>query len=123
MPVASGGRRSAGPTLAFPADVAFARAFERGEIPPPAFHHVDHLRLAWAYLHESATIEAATARMQTALRRFAADAGAPAKYSDALTVRWVAAVAAARAAWPDADFDGLLRACPQLLDKGSIHAR
>jgi hypothetical protein len=102
---------------------AFARAFEEGAIAPAAFHHLDHLRLAWVYLEEEPTLAAATGRMQAALRPFATAAGAAAKYSDALTARWVAALAAARAARPDADFDELLRAYPRLVEKGLVDAR
>src|SRR5215475_14117762 len=96
--------------LPAPPALAFARAFERGEVAASAFHHVDHIRLACAYLTEGPSLAEATSRMQSALRRFAEAAGASAKYSDALTARWMARIAAARASCPGADVDGLLRA-------------
>jgi hypothetical protein len=99
-------------------DAEFARAFEAGQIPNTEFHHVDHLRLAWAYLGESLSVDAATDRMREAIRRFATSVGKPEKYSDAMTIFWMHAVAAARASMPaDADFEGMLRANPQLRDK------
>ena len=52
-------------------DSAFARAFERGEIPPADFHHASHLRLALAYLDECSSIEEATDRMAASIKRFA----------------------------------------------------
>jgi CDP-diacylglycerol--glycerol-3-phosphate 3-phosphatidyltransferase len=98
-------------------DAEFARAFEAGQIPHSAFHHVDHLRVAWVFLAESPGLDAATARMRAALQRFAAAAGHSEKYSDAVTIFWMERVAAARTAHGTADFAALLRACPHLLDK------
>jgi CDP-diacylglycerol--glycerol-3-phosphate 3-phosphatidyltransferase len=99
-------------------DAEFARAFETGQIANTDFHHVDHLRLAWAYLEESPSVEAAMDRMRAALQRFAASVGKPEKYSDPMTWFWMREVAAARATLePGVDFDGMLRANPQLRDK------
>ncbi len=74
-------------------DAAFARAFERGDIAPADFHHASHLRLALAYLVESASVEEAAERMTAALRRFAAAAGHPEKYHHTLTLFWMRMVA------------------------------
>ena len=98
-------------------DAEFARRFEAGEIPAGAFHHVDHLRVAWIYLAQSPSFAAAAARIRAGLQRFAASAGTPEKYSDDVTLFWMARVAAARASHGGADFASLLRACPRLLDK------
>ena len=99
-------------------DAEFARAFEAGQIPNADFHHVDHLRLAWAYLEESPSVDAAMDRMRAALRRFAASVGKPEKYSDPMTLFWMQEVAAARAALPPGvDFAAMIRANPQLRDK------
>lgn len=98
-------------------DTGFARAFERGDIAARDFHHVDHLRLAWVYLTEEPTVDDAAARIATALRRFAAAAGAPDKYSDTVTRYWVVELAACRQASGARDFQALLAACPHLLDK------
>jgi hypothetical protein len=110
-----------------PDDVAFVRAFERGEIAPADFHHASHLRLALAYLADSASEEEAAERMAAALRRFAAAAGHPEKYHHTITLFWMRMVArlldkelplayysrerlwsdAARAAWLDPDLQTL----------------
>ena len=85
-------------------DVELARAVERGEVPNEGFHHVDHLRVALVYLNESSTVEDAIHRMASSLRRFAAAAGKPEKYSQATTEFWIYQMAAARAAkeiYPD----------------------
>ncbi len=75
------------------ADQAFARACERGDIPGAEFHHVDHLRLALVYLSECQSLDAATDRMASTLRDFAARAGHPEKYHHTLTVFWMRKVA------------------------------
>jgi hypothetical protein len=103
-------------------DAEFARAFERGAIAPADFHHRSHLRLAWVYLAEAGSLADATARMAAALRRFAASAGHPEKYSDAVTAFWMAEMAAARAATPGVPFDALVGAHPRLLDARLPHA-
>lgn len=74
-------------------EAAFIAAFESGRIVPQDFHHADHLRLALAYLVDSASVPEATARMAAALRTFARDAGKAEKYHHTLTVVWVRLVA------------------------------
>ena len=101
-------------------DVALARALERCEVPPEGFPHASHLRIAWVYLNESASLDHAVERMAATLRRFAASVGRADKYSEPTTVFWMLQVAAARAAMPGADLDAVLRAYPRLLDKNLI---
>ena len=103
-------------------DVELTRALERGEIPGAGFPHASHLRVAWVYLHESASLDRAVDRMAETLRRFAVSVGKADKYSESTTVFWMLQVAAARAVMPDADLDGVLRAFPRLLDKHLIRA-
>lgn len=74
-------------------DAAFARAFERGDIAPADFRHVSHVRLALAYLDESASVDEAAERMASALRRFATRAGHPEKYHHTITLFWMHMVA------------------------------
>ena len=97
-------------------DVQLTRQIERGEAPPGGFPHAAHLRVAWVYLDESPSLDAAVARMGDTLRRFAASVGQPRKYSDAITAFWMLQLAAARAALPGAPLDDVLRAYPRLLD-------
>src|SRR5947207_14009837 len=103
-------------------DVELTRALERGEVPNAGFHHADHLRVAWVYLQESATVDAALTRMAGTLRRFAASAGKAEKYSDAITAFWMYQMAAVRAMMPAADCASVLRAYPRLLRKAVIAA-
>jgi hypothetical protein len=103
-------------------DRELVRALERCEVPNAGFHHADHLRVAWVYLQEAPTVDAALARMETTLRRFATAVGRAEKYSGAITAFWMYQLAAARAAQPDADFAAVLRAYPRLLDKDLINA-
>jgi hypothetical protein len=98
-------------------DVAMTRALERCDVPSGGFPHASHLRVAWVYLEESATVDAALARMAATLRRFATSVGHAEKYSDAITAFWMYQVAAARAMLPGAGIDEVLRAFPRLLDK------
>lgn len=98
-------------------DAEFARAFELGAIANADFHHRSHLRLAWVYLSESASTEAATERMAEELRRFATRAGKPEKYSDAVTEFWMRQLATVRNALPGSAFDEVMQAHPRLLDK------
>jgi len=98
-------------------DVELTRALERGQIPNEGFHHVDHLRVAWVYLAESATVDEAIRRMAGTLRGFAAAVGKPDKYSDPLTAFWMYQMAAARALMPGADCGAILARFPHLSDK------
>jgi len=77
-------------------DSAFARAFERGEIPPADFHHAAHLRLALAYLDECGSVEEATERMTASIKQFATAAGKADKYHHTLTVFWIRMLARLR---------------------------
>jgi hypothetical protein len=103
-------------------DRALTRALERGEVPNAGFPHASHLRVAWVYLDQSPTVDAALARMSTTLRAFAASAGRADKYSDAITAFWMYQMAAVRALMPDAGIDDVLRAYPRLLDKNLLLA-
>jgi hypothetical protein len=103
-------------------DVAAARALDRCELPNEGFHHALHLRVAWVYLTESASVDEAIERMGTTLRRFAASVGKAEKYSQATTEFWMRQVAAARAMMPGADIDAAIRAYPRLLDKNLLLA-
>ena len=102
-------------------DVALARAFERGEIANAGFHHAQHLQVAWVYLNEHPTVDAATAAIAETIRRFAVSVGKAEKFDMAVTIFWMHALAAARTAMPDATLDEILRARPDLLNKNRRH--
>ena len=99
-------------------DADFARAFERGGVPPAEFGHRAHLRVAWVYVNEGPSPEAALARMREAVQRFAAAAGASQKYHETITVLWMRLLEDARAGAPQGcAFEQLLERRPELGDK------
>jgi hypothetical protein len=98
-------------------DQAFARAFENGDVTPAQFDHRAHVRVAWVYLHESATPREALERMRDGIRRFAAAAGASQKYHETITVLWMRLLEAARARGASGELADVLVAHPELADK------
>lgn len=99
-------------------DEAFTRAFEAGTVTPDQFDHVAHLRVAWVYLREAGSADAALPRIREAIQRFAAAAGATQKYHETITVVWTRLLeeVGAHVARP-CELAELLRARPELADK------
>jgi hypothetical protein len=58
--------------------------FERGETPGDAFHHADHIRLAFAYLYEYPVLQALE-KFSRALKRFADARGKTQLYNETIT--------------------------------------
>jgi hypothetical protein len=54
------------------------------------------------------------------IREFAADAGAPGKYHETLTVAWARVIAHLATRSAELDFPGFLTAHPELQDRGLI---
>ncbi len=82
---------AAGPARAAPAppgltddDLAFARDFERCRVAGDAFHHEEHVRLAWICLRQAPLAEAAP-RFIRLLKAFAAHQGADRLYHETIT--------------------------------------
>ena len=76
------------------------------------FHHADHVRVAWLVLRRM-PYPAATEHFVGALQAFATAKGAPQKYDDALTRRYVARIhqrMRGESSWPE-----FARANPDLL--------
>jgi hypothetical protein len=65
-------------------DEEFARSFEDLTLPNSAFHHRDHVRLAWIYLRRHPALEA-LARFTAGLQRFATFHGHPGLYHETIT--------------------------------------
>ena len=65
-------------------DTEFIRSFEDGTLPGSAFHHRDHVRLAWLYLERYPALEALT-RFAEGLKRFAAAQGHAGLYHETIT--------------------------------------
>jgi hypothetical protein len=98
-------------------DEAFVAAFLHGALPPPQFHHRDHLRLAW-YLTRSQGVASATQTITTNIRAFATRHGQAGKYHDTMTRFWIRLVGHIVALHPEiSEFDAFLAAFPHLLDK------
>jgi hypothetical protein len=65
-------------------DDEFAEAFEALRLPPSAFRHVDHVRLAWIYLRRT-SLPAAMERYADRLKAFATHIGEPGLYHETIT--------------------------------------
>jgi len=65
-------------------DAEFITNFEDCSLPNSAFHHRDHVRLAWLYLRRHPPLEA-LARFADGLRRFATANGHPGLYHETIT--------------------------------------
>ena len=99
-------------------DEAFARAFEAGAVGPEQFDHAAHLRVAWVYLREAGSADAALPRIRAAIQRFAAAAGAAQKYHETITVVWMRLLADAGAQVErPCELEELVRQRPELADK------
>lgn len=74
-------------------DDEFVRAFESCELPPSAFHHSDHIRLARLYLDRFG-LDTATVQFIESLKRYATHLGKSEKYHETMTIAWMRVVAA-----------------------------
>ncbi|HEX6895209.1 MAG TPA: hypothetical protein VF146_08050 [Bryobacteraceae bacterium] len=101
------------------ADDEFATAFENCQVPNDAFHHREHLRLAWIYLRRFGS--EAGLQIRVAILRFAAAHGKADKYHETITFAWLRLVADGAERSNARSFAELLRASPELLDKNTLH--
>lgn|SRR5579884_115346 len=69
------------------ADDELIERFESGTISGNAFHHSDHVRLAFAYLQGYPLVEA-LARFSAALKQFAAAQGKAERYNETITMAY-----------------------------------
>ena len=99
------------------ADRAFLESFETCAIAPSAFHHREHVRLAYVYLCDGDVVDAHR-RLRASLLAFLAHNGVdPAKYHETITRAWILAVDHfMERAEPAASFDDFIAANPRLLD-------
>lgn len=104
-------------------DGDFLAGFEACSLPPAAFDHRGHLRLAWIHLQAS-PLEEAVARVCAGIHRFAAHLGVPQKYNHTLTEALVRLMAQGGAADPAKGFAAFLAANPELVaDAKGVLAR
>ena len=107
-------------------DRDFVTAFESCALPGEAFHHRDHVRLAWLYLQDLPPA-AALVRFTEGLKRFAHAQGHAGLYHETITWAYLLLIRErmARSAGPTAStFEEFAAAHPDLLTwKPSILAR
>lgn len=96
-------------------DEEMVRGFEDGWLPPGAFDHRTHVRLAWIYLTRHGRADA-EARLLAGLHALAARAGKPEKFDRALTLAWIAVIDSRRAP-DDAGFERFAARHPELFDR------
>ena len=89
-------------------------AFEAATLDPAAFHHREHLYVAWWYLREL-PVEEALARYVRHLRALTVALGACQKFHATMTWAYVVLLDAAMQRAPGATFDELLAGNPGLL--------
>lgn len=96
-------------------DEDFVRAFELRSLPPGAFDHSGHIRLAWIYLQRHAADEALH-RFAWGLRRYAAHLGVPDKYHETITWALFALINQRMAGEKDRDWEEFQAANPDLFE-------
>jgi len=85
-----------------------------------AFHHADHVRIAWIYLRAMPAPQAVE-RMCTTLKRFAAGQGKLERYHHTMTLAWMRLVSAAlRTSSPSASFAEFISTNLDLEDQGTL---
>jgi len=98
-------------------DSDFVTAFEACQLHHGAFHHADHIRLAWIYVTRDGANKA-EAQLLAGIRKMALDAGAPQKFLYTATIAWTRLVAAAHQNGLNAQsFSEWIQQHPQLLDR------
>jgi len=97
-------------------DATLLAQFESLALPPAAFHHREHVRVAFAILRATGDFAIAAQRFRTALLRFAEAAGATGKYHETLTWAYLALVHERMAERDYATSLELIAAHPDLID-------
>jgi len=90
------------------------RCFENDAIPEDAFHHADHVRLAFAYLCEYPVLQALE-RFAGALKRFAAARGKTQLYNETITCAYFFLIQERMAICEGTDWEEFARQNPDLL--------
>ena len=102
------------------AEPAELERFARGEVDPRNFPHREHVRMAFEMLRRHDFAETAL-RYSRALRALSARAGKPQAFNQTVTIAFLSLVAERmQESGGAADFDALVRAHPELLDKAAL---
>jgi hypothetical protein len=88
--------------------------FETGEVPCEGFHHIDHVRLAFAYLSRHPALPALD-RFTGALRHFAGSCGKPQLYHETITHAYFFLIRERMARAGAGDWEEFVRGNPDLL--------
>lgn len=89
-------------------------AFRAGTLSTDAFHHADHVRMAWVYVREFG-FDGAARQFVDDLKRFAVAKGVPGLYHATITLAYLALVAERVAATPTGGWERFAAAHPDLL--------
>ncbi len=101
-------------------DAEFVTAFENCRLQHGAFHHADHIRLAWIYVTRHGAT-GAEAKLLAGIRKMALHAGVPQKFLHTSTVAWTRLVAAAQQNASIAkNFSEWIQLHPELLDRNLL---
>lgn len=65
-------------------DEEFLSGFENCTLPAASFHHADHVRVVWLYLHRYSVLQT-LAKFSESLQRFATANGKPNLYHETIT--------------------------------------
>lgn len=95
-------------------DHAFVAAFRDTTLPASAFHHRDHVRMAWLYVREHGPVDAAP-RFVADLQAFARAKGVPGLYHATITAAYIALIAERQLLAPADTWEAFAAAHPDLL--------
>jgi hypothetical protein len=102
------------------AELAELERFARGEVDPGNFPHREHVRMAFEMLRRHDFAETVL-HYSRALRAMSARAGNPRAFHQTVTIAFLSLIAERmQESGGAADFDALVRAHPELLDKAAL---
>lgn len=88
--------------------------FEEASLPDGSFHHEQHVRVAWMFVHRYGMPDA-LGRFAESLKRFAAAKGAAGLYHETITWAYLFLVAERIVRTPDVTWDAFAALNPDLL--------
>lgn len=98
------------------ANETLVRAFEAHALDPSAFHHEDHVYVAYALLRKSRFLDAAT-NYARCIDAMAIKAGAPDKFNITITFAFMSLIAERMARTDHTDYEDFIFRNPDLLSK------
>jgi hypothetical protein len=101
------------------ADCPELERFTRGEVDARDFPHHEHVRMAFEMLRRH-DFPSSALLYSRALRTMTANAGKPQAFNQTVTIAFLSLIAECMERHATADYGALVRACPQLLDKGTL---